>query len=224
MSRHKGSGDDSGGGNGDPSIAIDDANNVYVTGTTSSTNFPTMNPLQPNYGGGSYDVFVSKLSAAGNTLLYSTYLGGSSSDGSGGIAVDSAGNAYITGDTYSSNFPVFNPLQPSNGGGGNNDAFVTALNSTGSAYIYSTYLGGSFSDSASGIAVDALGNAYVTGSTGSSDFPAANAVQPTYGGSGDAFVSKLNQTGLVLVYSTFWEGAVRILARTSLLMSTAMPT
>ena len=134
--------------------------NAYVTGYTESTNFPTMNPLQPAYGGDE-DAFVTKLNASGSALVYSTYLGGSGADGGSGIAVDSSGNAYVIGATYSTNFPTMNPLQPAYGG--DEDAFVTKLNASGSALVYSTYLGGSGPDVRRGIAVDSSGNAYVTG-------------------------------------------------------------
>jgi len=104
---------------------VDSSGNAYVTGSTASTNFPTANPLQPANGGG-YDAFVAKLDAAGSTLLYSTYLGGSQEEESYSIAVDSSGNAaYVTGSTLSTNFPTANPLQPANGG--NADAFVAKL-------------------------------------------------------------------------------------------------
>lgn len=122
-------------------IAVDSAGNAYVIGTTSSANFPTQDAFKANYGGGPYDVFVTKLNPSGNALVYSTYLGGSSDDNGYGIAVDSAGNAYVTGATSSTNFPTVNPFQANNGGG-SYDAFVTKLNPSGDALVYSTYLGG----------------------------------------------------------------------------------
>ena len=165
-------------------IAVDSSGNAYVMGFTSSTNFPTASPLQATYGGG-YDAFVSKLNAAGSGLVYSTYVGGSREDWVQGIAVDSSGNAYVTGYTYSTNFPTASPLQATNGGG--NDAFVTKLDAAGSALVYSTYLGGSSYDYGLGIAVDSSGNAYVTGGTSSTNFPTVNPLQA----SGDSFVAKL---------------------------------
>ena len=185
-------------------IAVDGSGNAYITGTTSSTDFPTMNPLQPAYGGGLYDAFVAKLNPAGSALVYSTYLGGSGGDYGSGIAVDSSGTAYVTGQTYSTDFPTMNPLQPAYGGGG--DAFVAKLNPAGSALVYSTYLGGSALDFGAGIAVDSLGNAYVTGGTNSANFPTMNPLQPVFGG-GDAFVAKLNPSGSALVYSTYLGGS-----------------
>jgi hypothetical protein len=113
-------------------------------------------------------------------LAYSTYLGGSDTDGGGGIAVDTSGNAYATGATYSTNFPTANPLQAANQGLG--DAFVAKLNAAGSALVYSTYLGGSGDESGQGIAVDPSGNAYITGQTTSTNFPTANPVQAANGG------------------------------------------
>jgi Beta-propeller repeat len=183
-----GTGQDSGQG-----IAVDSAGNAYIVGATYSTDFPTMNPLQPTLGGTS-NAFVSKLNASGSALVYSTYLGGSGSDGGYGIAVDSAGDAYVTGSTPSTNFPTMNPLQPANAGGG--DAFVTRLNASGSALVYSTYLGGSADDNGVGIAVDSSGNVYVTGDTTSTNFPTVNPLQPANGGGSDAFVAKFPATGI----------------------------
>jgi Big-like domain-containing protein/beta-propeller repeat-containing protein len=186
-------------------IAVDSAGNAYVTGGTQSTDFPTMNPLQPANAGG-FDAFVAKLTPTGSALVYSTYLGGSGNDLGFGIAVDSADNAYVTGYTASTNFPTANPLQPSYGGGPS-DAFVAKVTPTGSALVYSTYLGGSINDEGFGIAVDSVGNAYVTGYTTSTNFPTVNPLQPTYGGDYDAFVSEINAAGSVLVYSTYLGGS-----------------
>src|SRR5207302_2790391 len=132
-----------------------------------STNFPTFNPLQPSYGGGTYDAFVAKLNTAGTALVYSTYLGGSGLDEIRGITTDVSGNVYVAGYTNSANFPTANSLQPYGGG---DDVFVTKLNAMGTALVYSTYLGGSGNDDALGIALDGSGNTYVTGSTSSSNF------------------------------------------------------
>ena len=172
-------------GNG---IALDPQGNAYVTGITYSTDFPTMNPLQPGHGGDVQDVFVANLNPAGSALVYSTYLGGGDNDRGDGIAVDSEGNAYVVGTTSSTDFPTVNPLQP--GPGGLSDAFVAQLNPTGSALVYSTYLAGSSSDSGNGIAVGPEGNAYVTGSTSSTDFPIAS-FQEEKAGLSDAFVAKI---------------------------------
>jgi photosystem II stability/assembly factor-like uncharacterized protein len=139
-------------------------------------------------------------------LSYATYLGGSSTDQANGVAIDSAGNAYIVGQTNSTNFPVAGALQPTRGGTFR-DVFVTKLNPTGTALVYSTYLGGSSSELGYGIAVDSAGNAYVTGYTFSADFPhTAGAYQQSKVGDNDAFVAKLNASGNALVYSTFLGG------------------
>jgi beta-propeller repeat-containing protein len=127
---------------------VDSSGNAYVSGFTCSTNFPTMNPIQGAAGG--CDGFVAKLNAAGSALVYSTYLGGSNGDNGTAIALDSAGNAYVTGGTASTDFPTMNPIQGANAGGA--DAFVTKLNAAGSALVYSTYLGGSGADYGYGIA------------------------------------------------------------------------
>ena len=159
---------------------MDSSGNAYVTGETYSTNFPTANALQAGFGGGSYDAFVAKLNAAGSALLYSTYLGGGGNDVGQGIAVDSSGNAYVTGQTSSTNFPTTSgAYQTAAPGGG--DAFVSKVNATGSVLVYSTYLGGSSSDGALGISMDSSGNAYVTGFTYSVDFPTRS--QSRWGGS-----------------------------------------
>ncbi len=179
------------GGSGTDSavIAVDASGNAYVTGFTTSTDFPTANPLQAAYGGGPYDAFVAKVNGPGSALVYSTYLGGSDVDWSERIAVDASGNAYVTGYTYSTNFPTANPLQAASGGG--YDAFVAKLNAAGSALVYSTYLGGLGDERGYDIAVDASGNAYVTGSTTSTNFPTANPLQAANGGGTDAFVARL---------------------------------
>jgi len=194
-----GSSDDYGEG-----IALDSSGNAYITGYTGSANFPTKNPIQASKAG-LWDAFVSKINSAGSALVYSTYLGGSSSEYGLGIAIDSSGNAYITGPTYSTNFPTSNPLQASNGG--EMDAFVSKINSAGSALTYSTYLGGSFNDFAEGIAVDSNGNSYVTGYTISNDFPTQNPIQALKNGSFDAFVTKINSAGSGLAYSTYLGGS-----------------
>jgi hypothetical protein len=187
-------------------IAVDGAGNAYVTGYTLSTDFPVHGALQ-NTNAGNGDAFVAKFNPSGSALVYSTYLGGSSSDFGRGIAADSAGNAYVTGYTISNNFPTANALQPAKGGGGV-DAFVAKINPTGSAFVYSTYLGGSLQDYGYGIAADSAGNAYVTGLTASKNFPTRNPLQKKQAGSGDAFVAKLNSTGSAFVYSTLLGGTL----------------
>jgi hypothetical protein len=162
---------------------------------------------------------VTKLSADGSTLLYSTYLGGSFADYGAGIAVDADGNAYLTGDTASIDFPTVNAFQPTKGGTASiYNAFVTKVSADGSSLVYSSYLGGSgyytgnlnYWDFGYGIAVDADGNAYVTGYTTSTDFPTANAFQPAKGGApqvANAFVTKVSADGGSLVYSSYLGGS-----------------
>ncbi|MCT4605980.1 MAG: SBBP repeat-containing protein [Marinisporobacter sp.] len=189
-------------GNG---IAVDSKGNVYVVGKTSSTDFPiTSNHIQPSYRGGSSDVFVAKINATGTKLLYATYLGGEGEDEGKGIAVDSGGNAYVVGNTKSSNFPTQNPIQLSFGGV--RDAFVAKINATGSELIYATYLGGKGEDKGNSIAVDSGGNTYVTGETYSNNFPTQNPIQLSLGGDHDGFVAKINAAGSELVYSTYLGG------------------
>ncbi len=185
---------------------VDDAGNAYITGRTSSLDFPTKDALQPTYGGGSDDAFIIKINAEGSAVIYSTYLGGSGNDRGRAIAIDSAGNAYVTGRTNSLDFPLQNPLQPVYGGG-DFDGFISKLNADGSALIYSTYFGGSGTGDVRGIAVDAAGNAYVSGRTNSLDFPVVNAIQPTYGGDPfDGFVVKINADGSAFIFSTYLGG------------------
>jgi hypothetical protein len=200
-------------------IAVDNSGSAYITGFTSSPDFPTtagayqtVNRAQdiPNSS-----AFVTKLNPTGTALVYSTYLGGSSNEDRGvGVAVDAAGNAFVTGVATSQDFPTtpgaFQSVNRTGLTGGSN-SFVTKLNATGTALLYSTYLGGQFSDVAHGIAIDTDGNAYVAGSASSADFPttpgAFHSTKNGPGGSGGgAFVTKLNPTGTALVYSTFLGG------------------
>ncbi|HEV8428910.1 MAG TPA: SBBP repeat-containing protein [Pyrinomonadaceae bacterium] len=152
-------------------IAVDSSGNVYVSGSTSSSDFLTVNAFQPApRPQGSSDAFVTKLTTDG-AVTYSTYLGGGSGETGYAITADSSGNAYVTGLTSSSNFPTLNPIQATNGGGFGGDVFVTKFNSQGSALVYSTYLGGSQGETARGIALDSANNVYITGSSDSLDFP-----------------------------------------------------
>src|SRR5579862_785482 len=188
-------------------IAVDSSGNAYVTGSTSSTNFPTTPSAFQTTLNGTQNAFVTELNPTGSALIYSTYLGGSSFDEGRGIALDSLGNAYVTGSTSSTNFPVTPGAFQTTNGGGLVDAFVTRLNPSGSALVYSTYLGGSSFDVGAGIAVDSSRNAYVVGSTSSPNFPTTpGSFQTSCGNSCAneyAFVSKLNSAGSALIYSTY---------------------
>jgi hypothetical protein len=206
-----------GGSSGDigSGIAVDASENAYVTGTVQSSDFPTVNAIQPTPKS-SQDVFITKINATGTALVYSTYLGGSGVDDGLGIAVDPAGNAYVTGRVNSPDFPLVNALQPGRpmccGPGGLGSGFVSKLNPAGSALIYSTYLGGFAQDWGTAIATDAAGNAYVTGRTSFGGFPTtSNAPQPNLGGTEglthNAFITKINPNGSALVFSTFLGGS-----------------
>jgi hypothetical protein len=195
------------------SIAVDSSGNAYVTGSTQSSEFPTVNAYNSTYGGGDEsggDCFVLKISADGSTLLYSTFIGGTGPDVGRSIAVDSSGFAYITGNTKSPDFPTANAYNSTYGGGedwwGGGDCFVFKLSADGSTLLYSTFIGGSNDDWGSSIAVDSSGNAYVTGITGSLDFPTVNAYNSTHGGEWDCFVFRLSADGSILLYSTFVGG------------------
>lgn len=187
-------------------IALDSASNSYISGTTESRDFPTANPLQTTNHGSS-DVFLAKLDLRGSSVIYSTYIGGGSTDESRGLAVDAAGNAYVTGYTTSTDFPTTSGAFQTSSPGGGYDAFVTKMNSQGTAFAYSTYLGGSLPDFGEAIAVDKEGNAYITGETYSyDDFPLTlHAFQGDVSSSftNHGFVSKLNLKGTDLVYSTY---------------------
>jgi hypothetical protein len=207
-----------GGGNGEraQAIAIDASGCAYITGWTESLNFPTTPGAYdlshsggPSYG--PYDAFVTKLSPTGNALIYSTFLGGIQADVGNAIAVDASGYAYITGSTYSPDFPTTPGAYDTsyNGGGAYpHDAFVTKLSPDGSTLLYSTFLGGSSAEGGYAIAIDASGSAYITGTTLSSDFPTtSNAYDPSHNGSDDVFVTKLSPNGDNLVYSTLIGGS-----------------
>ena len=188
-------------------IAVDAAGNAYVTGITDSADFPTTMGAFQTAVSGTGDFFVTKLNPTGTALVYSTYLGGSGSDSSPGIAVDAQGNAYVAGFTGGTDFPTTEGAFQT-AITGSNDVFVTKLNPDGSALVYSTLLGGSRADVAFGLAVDAAGNAYVAGWTESTNFPTtAGAFQTSFGGNRDAFVTKLNLTGSARVYSTYLGGS-----------------
>jgi hypothetical protein len=189
------------------SVAVDASGNAYITGRATSSDFPTVGPFQ-SAPGSKIDAFVAKLNAAGNALVYSTYLGGSGVDLGHGITVDKDGNAYVVGNTESTDFPLVNPLDSTANTAGN--GFLAKINASGTALIYSTYLGGqsgSGDSGANGIAIDAAGEAYVTGITVSTSFPTVNALDGTEKGFSDAFVSKINTAGTAFIYSTYLGGS-----------------
>ena len=219
-----------GGSRGDDGqdLAVDGEGNIYVIGVTDSIDFPTANPLQAANAGyddpnvfnfqKAYDAFVAKYNASG-ALLYSTYFGGSANDFGRAISLDEAGRIYLLGETASPDFPTQTPLQPTRSGG-STDLFVPKLNHTGSAIIYSTYLGGSSNEYGGDLKVDAQGNAYITGKTQSTDFPTVNPIQQVLNPGGpcrvirgntipheDVIVAKLSAQGSSLVYSTFLGGS-----------------
>lgn len=184
------------GGAGDDSanaIALDSSGGIYIAGYTRSTDLPTMSPLQRGSGSISTgDAFVAKLDLHAARLVYSTYLGGTRDDNAAGIAVDSGGNAYVAGITWSADFPTASPLQ-SCGTTLLWSAFIAKLNAAGSALSYSTCLSGSYGEQATGIAVGGDGDAYIVGTTYSSDFPVRNPLQGQLRGGTDAFVARITE-------------------------------
>lgn len=185
-------------------VVLDSAGNIYVTGSTSATDFPTSNGAQSAYGGGDSDAFVVKLDPTGSTVLFATYLGGSGEDVGAGLAVDAAGAVYVVGTTTSSNFPIAGGAVRRTLGGGR-DGFIAKLNASGSTLTLSTYLGGSDEDTATGVAVSGK-NVYVTGITTSADFPQVKGLRRSLEGSTDAFVMKLKKGGAKIAYSSFFGG------------------
>jgi Beta-propeller repeat len=187
-------------------IAVDASGNVYVTGFTLSTDFPTTTGAYQTSFRGSESAFVAKLNSSG-ALVYSTYLGGSGRDFATAIAIDSSGNAYVTGYTSSTDFPIVGGAYQAFYGGGFNDAFVTKLNPAGTGLVYSTFLGGTGDDTAAAIAIDPAGNAYICGETDSSNFPVVSALQKANAGGQDGFVAKLSATASALIFSTYLGGS-----------------
>jgi uncharacterized protein (TIGR03437 family) len=186
---------------GGSAMALDSSGNIYLTGAVTSPATPGAFQTKP---GGGTDAVVAKLTASGD-LIYATYLGGSSGDVGNGIAADPTGNAYVVGTTASVNFPAASSIQRAFGG--STDAIVAKLSSGGDVLLYSTFLGGAGDDRGNGIAIDAMGSAYVTGSTDSADFPTVKPIQATRGGGMDAFVAKVNSEGTELAYSTYVGGS-----------------
>jgi len=215
-------------------IAVDANDNMYVTGAAGSHDFPTVNAFQPTFGGGTYDAFLSKISADGSHLIYSTYIGGSGDEADkdypyifhAGLAVDANGNAYVSGVTDSTDFPVKNAFQPRLAGGW--DAWVAKFDPNGQP-LFSTYLGGSGDEyihdntgrTTTGLALDGRDNIYLIGATNSLDFPTKDAFQPAFGGGNwDAYVTKLDTNG-ALVYSTYLGGSGDDVPRTGAIAADA---
>jgi len=207
-----GAGDDFG-----AALALDGAGQIYLTGSTNSADFPTLGGFQNAYAAGvcgalsstvpCFDAFVAKMPADGARLEFSTFLGGTEGDYGYGIAVDAAGSAYVTGLTTSQGFPVtFGAFQTA-GGGTSTDAFVSKLDPSGAALVYSTYLGGILAESGASVVVDSSGRAYVAGSTYGSGFPLVDPIQPASGGFFDAFLAVLNDAGTRLEFSTYLGGS-----------------
>ncbi len=196
-------------------IAVDGDGNAYVTGFTSSYDFPMLNAVQPNFAGGAVvnggDAFVVKLDPDGN-LLFSTYLGGSLDDYGRAIAVDGDGNVRIVGSTASPDFPTKNPYQAKLSGTAR-DVFMTKLAGDGSAILYSSYYGGAAAEEGYAVAVDGAGNWYLAGSTASAALPVKNAAQAKYGLLTDAFVAKFSADGKTLTWGTFLGGTGADVAR-----------
>ena len=190
------------------SIAVDATGNIFITGYTYASDFPVTTGVAQSSSGGSIDAVIAKINSNASSLQYATYIGGSDEDYAFSIAVDGSGNAYITGETKSTDFPVTIGAMQQTYGGSLRDAFVTKINSSGTTLSYSTYLGGSDRDFGRAIAVNTAGNAFVTGYTYSSDFyTSSTAVQPVFGGGVmDIFVTKMNTLGSNIEYSTFLGG------------------
>jgi hypothetical protein len=193
-------------------IALDAARNVYVTGTSASTDFPTPGGAAATPAGLA-DIFVAKLNPAGSAVLYGTLLGGTGADYSGDIAVGAGGTVFITGSTLSSNFPVTSALYPTSGGA--TDAILARIDTTAAgagSVAWATYLGGASTDKGFGVLVDGGGNVVACGVTQSLNFPTRNGFQTVNGGAAtpskeDAWVARMNATGTSLLYSTYLGGA-----------------
>lgn len=188
-------------------IALDEAGNAYVSGTTNSTDFPVTPGAFANSLGSEQDAFVAKINPTGAALLYASYLGGNGVDYGYDIAVDGSGQAYVTGLTLSTNFPTTPGALATGYGGGFSDGYAVKVAADGSALTYATYLGGSADETGFGLAVDSAGSAYVVGYTSSPNFPITPGAWDTSMAVADAFVLKLNPTGTALLYGTFVGGS-----------------
>ncbi len=196
-----------GGSNNDyPSeISVDDSGNIYVSGYTYSSDFPTANAYSSS-NSGSYDSFITKMSPAGDSLMYSTYFGGSADENYNYHAIDNSGKVYLLGQTTSSDLPTANAYCDSLSHSGIRDVFIARFSSSGNSLEYCTYLGGTDHDYPLAIAADNSGNAYITGYTDSDDFPMVNAYDDSYGDNYDGFVAKLSIDSQALLFSTYLGG------------------
>jgi len=191
-------------------VAVDSSGAAYIAGSTNSADFPTQSPAQgSSASSATLTAFVSRISPDGKTLVYSTYLGGGRAQAATAIAVDASGNAYVAGYTSSTDFPANSGFQTSYGGG-SDDAFALKLDPSGTKLLYSTFLGGTGADVATGIAIDSAANAYIGGYTASANFPLKNPYQAALGATTatdeDGFVTKLDPTGATAVFSTYLGG------------------
>lgn len=185
-------------------IAVAPDGSVLLTGSTSSNNLPVTGSAFQRTFGGVQDCFVARLAPGGDSLIYSTYLGGSASDYCNAITLDADNNAYVAGTTSSVNFPTLSAFQTNNRG--SNDIFAAKLNPQGSALLYSTYIGGTGNETALGIHIDAAGRAHLAGNSTSSDFPTVDPIQSELKGPQDVIVAKLSADGKALLFSTFLGG------------------
>jgi hypothetical protein len=188
-------------------LVIDPAGYTYIVGSTNSSDFPTRNAFQGKHGGGGFDSFLAKLDPTGANAVYCTFLGGSSGDFSYGVGVDVYGNAYISGETQSFNFPTYKAFQPDYGG--NWDGFIARFTNLGTSLEYSTFLGGGQRDQTTSVTVDRVSDVYITGYTESANFPTLNAFQKlhaTSGGTRDGFVTKMSTSTSIPVLT--FTGAI----------------
>jgi hypothetical protein len=197
-------------------ITIDDSGNIYVAGGTNSTDFPITGKGYQTAKRGYEEAFVSKFNPSGKTLLYSTFIGGSDNESASALAVDADGNAYITGETFSADFPVILGAYQTNYDGANGDAYIAKLDSSGGAVTYATYFGGSDTEFAQAIALDHSGYVCIAGTTYSTDIPiTAGVIQTTKGTEGDIFVAKLNVSSVQVTIETVPSGLEVIVAGTN---------
>ena len=186
-------------------LALDDEGNIFLCGRTLSSDFPTLDPYQPESPPGTFDIFVTAFFSTGSALLFSTYLGGSGPDEGWGIAIDEENRPVLTGWTYSDDFPTCKSVQ--GGRAGDYDAVAARLSSTGSALVFSTYLGGGSNEYGYGIDLKSSGEIFLTGSTLSADFPTSRAYQPGVAGLSDAFLTCLDSPGHPIIFSTYLGGS-----------------